>query len=436
MYVLLTGLSYRTAPVEVREKLALCSSDLNEAYNFLKNGAGIEGAVILSTCNRMEIYVTTRDLGKARETVYSFLENYSGMKCEDLEPYLYCFNCYEAIYHLFKVASGLDSMVLGETQIIGQVKEAYNLAKDLGATEGVLNTLFQKALYVGKRVRTETMIDQHPVSVSYAAVELARSMLGTLDGKTVMLVGAGEMSELAAYYLVQNGASSVIVSNRSYDNAVKLAEKFKGKAVKFDQIGDCLLLADIVISCTSAQHYVMRMDNCYQALKKRQGRKIIMIDIAVPRDIDPELGQIEGVFIYDIDDLQNVIDESYLARQRAARQAQKIVKEEMEAFSNWLSCLYVVPVIKALRMRGEEIKQKEITRAFNRLGNISEREKKVIVSMANSIVNQLLHFPIVNLKEMALNSDGHMYAEMAKKLFSLNVDEGEQEKYDNFEARN
>ncbi|SHG89684.1 glutamyl-tRNA reductase [Thermosyntropha lipolytica DSM 11003] len=436
MYILLTGLSYRTAPVEVREKLALCTHDLKEAYTCLKNEEGIEGVVILSTCNRMEIYATTRDLDKARERVYAFLAAYSGIKREELKPYLYDLSCYDAIYHLFKVASGLDSMVLGETQILGQVKEAYMRAKEEGATEGVINTLFQKALYVGKRVRTETMIDQHPVSVSYAAVELARSILGTLNGRTVMLIGAGEMSELAAYYLLQNGASSVIVSNRSYENALKLAAKFNGQAVRFDEIENYLLVVDIVISCTAAQHYVMRRDNCYKALQNRGGKKIIMIDIAVPRDIDPELGEIEGVFIYDIDDLKDVIDGSYLARQKAAKQAQKIIDEEMKIFNDWLSCLYVVPVIKALRSWGEEIKQKEITRAFNRLGNLSEREKKIIISMANSIVNQLLHFPIVNLKEMALcHNEGHLYAEVVKKLFSLHIDEGEGI-YDDFEVGN
>lgn len=436
MYILLTGLSYRTAPVEVREKLALCGNDLKKAYDFFKSYNEIEGVVILSTCNRMEIYTTTREPKEAVNVIFSFLEDYSGMDRDYLMPYLYQSNCYDAIYHLFKIVSGLDSMVLGETQIIGQVKEAYLLAADLEATEGVLNTLFQKALYVGKKVRTETMIDQHPVSVSYAAVELARSILGSLNDKTVMVIGAGEMSELATSYLVQNGASSVIVSNRSYDNALRLAEKFSGKAVKFDEMEKYLFAADIVISCTSANHYVMRRDNCETALKSRKGRKIILIDIAVPRDIDPELEKIEGVFIYDIDDLQNVVDASYLERQRAAKKARKIIAEEIEEFNEWLSCLYVIPVIKALRMRGEEIKQKEMARAFNRLGDLSEREKKVITSMANSIVNQLLHFPIINLKEMALSNQGHMYSEVAKKLFALNVEEEEQEKYDNFKNRN
>ncbi|WP_296865331.1 glutamyl-tRNA reductase [Thermosyntropha sp.] len=428
-------MSYRTAPVEIREKLALNGRGVDEAYDFLTKCDGIEGTVILSTCNRTEIYITTRDIEKSKGAIKSFFEDYMQIKYEEISPYLYQPSCHDAIYHLFKVASGLDSMVLGETQIIGQVKDAYQKARDLGVTEGVLNTLFQKAIYVGKRVRTETMIDQHPVSVSYAAVELARNILGSLTDKTVMVIGAGEMSKLATEYLVQNGASSVIVSNRSYDKALELAERFKGKAVKFDEMEKYLLVSDIIISCTSANHYVIRWDNCSNALKKRDGRKIIMIDIAVPRDIDPLLKDINGVFVYDIDDLQNVVDTSYLMRQKAARKAQKIIDEEIEQFNEWLSCLYVVPVIKALRNRGEEIKQKELGRAFNRLGNLSEREMKVIVSMANSIVNQLLHFPIINLKEMALGNQGHMYAELTKKLFALEVDEEEQDKYVGFEIR-
>jgi glutamyl-tRNA reductase len=319
----------------------------------------------------------------------------------------------------------MDSMILGETQILGQVKDAYQRAIDFKTSDGVLNTLFQRAINVGKRIRTETDIDRHPVSVSYAAVELARNVLGTLNGKTVMVVGAGEMSELTTRYLMSNGVNSVIVSNRSYDRAVSMAEALV-RAVRFDELAYHLASADIVISCTSANHCVLRQENCLEVLKRRKGGSIIMIDIAVPRDIDPDLGDIEGVYVYDIDDLQNVVDSSLLERQRAARAAENIITQELVKFNEWMGSLYVVPVITALKDRVTAIQQNELKKAFNRLGELSEHDQIVITSMANSIVNQILHNPIVNLKNIAATNQGHLYAELVNKLFDLQIDKREQ----------
>jgi len=435
MYVLLTGINHKTAPVEIREKFAFAANELQQAYDQLKSG-DVEGLVILNTCNRTELYATARDIEAGQRHLKSFLLKYSGLTAEELEQYIYQPNCYSAIDHLFRVSSGLDSMILGETQVLGQVKDAYQKAQELQVSDGVLNSLFQKALYVGKKVRTETAIDQHPVSVSYAAVELARATLGVLEDKTVLVVGAGETAELAAKYLLHNQVRSIIVSNRSFEKALDMASVMNGRAIRFDRLPEEIINADIVISCTAASHYVIRDDNCRAALLARQGEKIIMIDIAVPRDIEPSLGDIPGVYIYDIDDLHGVISSNFLARQKAAAKANEIITEELLDFNQWLASLYVVPVISALKIHGENIKQNELKRAFNRLGKVSDREQEVITAMAHAIVNQLLHYPVVNLKEMALSNQGHLYAEVVKKLFGLQLANEEQEGYVQIKAGN
>lgn len=429
MYILLTGLNHRTAAVQIREKLAFSNPVPEDIYRHLTSHKEIFGAVVLSTCNRTEIYVTVKDVEEGKRVLEDFMARCAGMEVAELRQYLYQPSCYEAIGHLFRVAAGLDSMVLGETQILGQVKDAYLRAIEVGASDGVLNTLFQKALHAGKRVRTDTGLDRHAVSISYAAVEMARNIFGSLEQKTVLVIGAGEMSELTARYLVDNGVSTVMVSNRSYERAVCLAERINGKAVYFDELPNWLPGADIVISCTAATHYVIRYEAVKEILLRRGGRKIFMIDIAVPRDIDPRVGEIEGVYLYDIDDLQNVVDSNLLERKKAARKGEMILQEELNEFNDWLSTLYVVPVIKALKQKGEAIRRAEVTRALNRLGNVSPRQEKIVNALASSIVNQLLHFPVVNLKEMGLTNQGHLYAEVAKHLFQLEVNNEENSCY-------
>lgn len=428
MYVLLTGINHKTAPVEIREKFAFGAAELELAYDELKH-KDVEGLVILNTCNRTEVYATARDIEAGQQQLKSFMLQYSGLTDEEIEKYLYQPNCYAAIDHLFRVSSGLDSMILGETQVLGQVKDAYLKARELQASDGVLNSLFQKAIHVGKKVRTETAIDQHPVSVSYAAVELAKKVLGTLEDKSVLVVGAGEIGELTTRYLQQNGVHSVIVSNRSFDKAVEMAEIFNGRAIRFDKLAGEMQEADIVISCTAANHYVIREDNCREVLESRRGQPIMLIDIAVPRDIEPSLAGIDGVFIYDIDDLNGVIHSNLNARQKAAHLANDIIREELVEFNEWLAALYVVPVISALKRHGEHIKQSELNKAFNRLGKVSDREREIITGLAHSIVNRLLHYPVVNLKEMAVSNQGHLYAEIVKKLFELQLPDEEQQEY-------
>lgn len=436
MYVLLAGLSHSTAPVEIREKCAFSEKQLESAYKQLTECKEIEGLVILSTCNRTELYATTRDIPSGQKVLKDYLLAYSGLSELQYQEYMYQPNCYDAIAHLFRVSSGLDSMILGETQILGQVKDAYEAARYYHASDSVLNALFQKALYVGKKVRTDTKIDQHPVSVSYAAVDLAEQQLGSLQNKTVLVVGAGETGQLTTRYLISNGIRSVIVSNRSFAKAQEMAALLGGQAIRLDQIAREMASADIVISCTAANHCVITKEICSDALRARQGRPIIFIDIAVPRDVDAGLQDIDGVTIYDIDDLQDFVNTSYQERRMAAQAAEEIIAEQMEEFNQWLASLYVVPVIAALKNTGETIKQAELKRAFNRMGTISERDQVIITNMAASIVNQLLRSPVLAMKEMAISNQGHLYAEVVKKLFDLDVDCEEEEYNEGFKIGN
>ncbi|MHB1418629.1 MAG: glutamyl-tRNA reductase [Bacillota bacterium] len=423
MFILVVGLNHRTAPVEIREKLAISRDDLPEALDSLRHKPHVEGCAILSTCNRTEIYAAVTDVDAGLDAVKKFLSQSCGLPSREFMDYLYNHTLYDAVRHLFRVASGLDSMILGETQILGQVREAYQCACDLGTTNGVLNTLFQQAITVGKRVRTETEIDRSAVSVSYAAVELAKKTLGNLGGRTVMIVGAGKMSRLTASYLVSNGVSEVIVCNRSHTKAEEMAREFGGTAVPFEQMFQFMDKVHIVISCTAASFPIIGQENMAAVMGRRQGKNILMVDIAVPRDIDPEVGRLPEVTLYDIDDLQQVIDQNLEERKKAAVWAEVIIDSEIQNFFNWLSSLFVVPTIVALKDKGNKIKEAEMRRALNRLGTISPKEKKIIGSMANSIVNQLLHDAIVNLKEYSTNShQGHLYAEILQNLFDLQVE--------------
>jgi len=421
MLILAVGVNYRTAPVEVREKLSFSEHSLGDWLGRLNAYPAIEGCVIISTCNRTEIYAATREMDEGLGAIRDLLSRKSGADISEIKNYTYVHSLYDAIRHLFRVAAGLDSMVLGETQILGQVRQAYQAACHHESTNKVLNTLFQQAITVGKRVRTETGIDKNAVSISYAAVELARQTFGSLQGKRVLVIGAGKMSELTAMHLVSNGVEGIIVSNRSYDRAAAMAGKFGGRAVRFNELFRCMDQADIVISCTSASHYVVRLNDVLEVMKKRSGRRLMIIDIAVPRDIDPSVGGIEGITLCDVDDLQNVVDQNLVERKRAALVGENIIEEELGQFMKWLGTQFVVPTIASLKALGEQVKQKEIRRALNRLGEISDHDRKVVGSMANSIVNQLLHIPVTRLKEYALTPEGHLYTEVLQNLFDLEV---------------
>jgi glutamyl-tRNA reductase len=419
--IAVVGLNHRTAPVEVREKLSFPSHTLKGALRRLKSYPVIEGCIILSTCNRTEIYAATLEMDEGINAIWDFLSRWSGVNKSEIKNFTYCHTLYDMIRHTFRVASGLDSMMLGETQILGQLRSAYLDAVEYEATNRVINTLFQLALTVGKRVRTETGIDRNAVSISYAAVELAKQHLGDLNKRQVLIVGAGKMSELTARHLVDNGISGVIVSNRSFERAEALAAQFGGRAVNFDELYKYMESADIVISCTAASHNVIKAEEMQQVMDKRKGRKIFMIDIAVPRDIETEVGELGGVTLYDIDDLKSVVDHNLTERRHAANKAELIIEEELEKFMKWHGTQFVIPTVTTLKNWGEEIKQKELQRALNRLGELSEHDQKVVSSLANSIVNQILHVPINQLKKYALTVEGHLYTEIMQNLFELDV---------------
>ncbi len=421
MFLVVVGLNHRTAPVEVREKLSFSEDSIPGHLKKLTSHKSIRGSIILSTCNRTEVYAAVLDVDKGLTKIREYLAKCCRTELSELKNYLYTYTLYDVITHLFRVASGLDSMIVGETQILGQVRTAYQIACEHGATNRVLNTLFQQAITVGKKVRTETFIDRNAVSISYAAVELARQIFAGLEGRSVLIVGAGKMSELTAKHLVANGVTSVLVSNRSFERAAELAKQFGGKAIRFDELFDYMARADIVISATAATHCIIEKPEMEKVMQLRKGKKIFIIDIAVPRDVDPGVNEVEGVSLFDIDDLQNVVDKNIQQRKKEAAKAEKIIEKEIAEFWKWLNTQFVIPTIAALKKRGEDIRQKEMTRAFNRLGNITEREKKIISSMANSIVNQLLHDPVMQLKHYALTQQGHLYTEILQNLFNLDV---------------
>lgn len=423
MFPVTVGLNHITAPVEIREKVSFHPSEIRSALQELITYPGLQGIVLLSTCNRLEIYAATTEVETGINSIKRFLAMHSNLEDKELFQYLYVHTLYDCVRHLFRVVSGLDSMIMGETQILGQVSDAYEKASKASVTNKVINVFFQNALTVGKRVRTETHIDQHPTSISYTAVELTKQVFGELKDRSILILGAGEMSALTAKHLVANGASTVMVSNRSYERAKALAAEFCGEAILFEELDRTLAHVDIVISATAATNFVILPDRIRNVMEARQYRPLLLIDIAVPRDIHPEVATIDGITLYDIDDLQGVVDHHQRAREKAALLAEHIIEEEMANFLKWHNSLFVVPTITALQRRGEQIKEALLNHSLNKLGDLTPKQEKVVRSLANSIVTHLLHAPITNLKEVANTNQGHLYTEILQNLFNLEVEE-------------
>ncbi|NOX20202.1 MAG: glutamyl-tRNA reductase [Nitrospirae bacterium] len=399
MKLLVTGLNHKTAPIEIREKVAFDGPKLEEGLKGLLKSQVIEGAVILSTCNRVELYLQTMNIDSARKYVVDFLAEFHKVNLPELEKSLYMFFDEEAVRHVFRVASSLDSMVVGEPQILGQVKDAFEYALQRKYTSVLLNKLFKKAISVAKRVRTETRIAENAVSISYAAVELAKKIFTDLSEKTFMLLGAGEMAELAVRHLISNGVKDVAVANRTYERGVELANQFCGRAVRFEQFKEELVYTDIIICSTGAPTYILYKNEMQSIMKKRKHKPVFIIDISVPRNIDPEINRIDNVYLYDVDDLQGVVDANMLERKKEAEKAERIINEEVEKFMKWRDSLDAVPTIVALRNFAEQIKNAELERLMNRIGEIDERQRKLIETSINAIVNKILHPPTVALKD-------------------------------------
>ena len=421
MHLTLVGLSHKTAPIAIREKLTFPAHVQPEALAALICGDEIAEAVILSTCNRTEIYaVAASDAGP--DAVIDFLCDFHDLDRHELARYLYVVEGHAVVKHLFRVVSSLDSMVVGEAQVLHQVKEAYDLACASDAARRLFHKLFRQSFEVGKRVRTETAIGESAVSISYAAVELAKKVFDTLEGRTVLVVGAGEMSELTAKHLVSHGVRSVLVANRTYERAVELADKFEGTAVPYEDLFEHMRKADIVISSTSAPGYVIGKDEVAGVMRGRRA-PLFLIDIALPRDVDPAVNDLPNAFVYDIDDLNGVVQSNLEERMREARRAEVIIDEEIASFESWIESLQVVPTIAAIRAGAEAMREEELAKAVRRLGTLSEKELATVDALSQAIVSKMLHGPTARLRESAAGKEGYLYVETARRLYGLDSDQ-------------
>ncbi len=421
--LIVIGLNHRTAPVDVREHLAFADQRLDEGNRRLHELQGVDEVAIVSTCNRVEVILASGDAEVAVEQVTDFLARENKDPGVDLKSHLYTRRGREAVRHVFRVASSLDSMVIGEPQILGQLKDSYARAASTGSTGTVLHRCFHRAFSVAKRVRTETGIAGRAVSVSSAAVELATKIFDRLEGKSVMLIGAGEMGELAARHLLAHGVGTMMVANRTFDRAVELAREFQATPIPFDEFGRYLHMADIVIGCTAASDFVLNMTLTQEALRQKKGRPIFCIDLGVPRNFDPRINELTNIYLYDVDDLGAVAEENLGERVREAEKAEQIVIHEVELFWRWLSHLAVVPTIIALREKIETIRQGELQKALNALGELTPEKQKVLETLSSGIVNKILHYPLTRLKDLNHRSEA-FYVDAARRLFDLDDTEG------------
>lgn len=424
MHILLVGLDHHTSPVEVRERLAFRPSQLQPAFTSLLHdpNAVLREAAILSTCNRVEVYGVADDPAAAVDTIRVFLHTFHDEPPHTFDGVLYVHTDAAAAQHLFATVSGVNSLVVGEAQIQRQVREAAQEAADRKALGPNLNTLFRHALAVGKRVRTETQIGRHAASVSQAGVELARSLLGGLQNAHVLLVGSGKVSELAAKNLLDNGARTITLVNRTLEHACALAQQWGGHALPFAELQAALNAADVVISSTSAPHTVIHRQHAEIALAARGGRPLIVIDLAVPRDVDDDVASVPGAHLYNVDDLQTVVATNLERRRGELEAVNAIVTSETHEFMRWLGARTVVPTLNELRAHAERIRQGEVEKALRRLGPLTERDRQIVEALSQGIVNKLLHQPTVRLKAQTHSSEGLRYASALQELFGLEGD--------------
>lgn len=412
----LIGVNHKTAPVEVRERLAIPDRKLPEALQQLLRVPGVGECMILSTCNRVEVLAQTTN---GSTDLRQFLAQYFGLEPASYESHLYEYHQHDAVRHVFRVASSLDSMIVGEPQILGQVKEAYATARAAGAVQSYLDLLLTRAFAVAKRVRTETAVGSSSVSIASVAVELAGKIFGSLQGKHVCLVGAGKMSELAARHLLAQGAGPIFVANRTYNRAVALAASFGGEAIRFDDLYNHCDRADIVITSTGSPVAIFKREHGEMFLARRKNRPMFFIDIAVPRDVDPEMNKLDGIFVYDIDDLQDAVSSHVEGRKKEAERAESIIEVEVERFQARLQTLHVVPTIVSLQDQFETIRQAELDRARGRLGKLSPEQEAAVEALSRGIVNKILHTPIRSLKSAAAGPEITNLIDSFRKIFDL-----------------
>ncbi len=414
--ILLLGVNHKKTPLAIREKLAL-SKGYDEPLYALAKVEGIKEYYLLSTCNRVEVLVCVEKGADVEAALSRFLFG-EAFSPEEFRRYLYCYRDTEAIHHLFMVAASLDSMIVGESQILGQLKEAYRHAAEVSGTGPILNRLLHKSFSVAKRVRSETRIGSSAVSISYAAIELAKKIFGSIQDKRVLLVGAGEMAELAAEHLVGNGATDVVVCNRTLGRALDLAKRFNGKAVGLNELFEQLEQVDIIVSSTGAPGIILQKSDVKPIMRGRRNKPLFFIDIAVPRDLDPQLNDLDNVYLYDIDDLHNVVELNKAERDKEAIKASRIVDEEALKFGNWLAGLGVSPTIADLRKKGDSVVQMELDRTLPKL-DLSPKEQKSVERMAHSIVSRMLHDPMLYLKSDSCKDQSTQKVDIFRSIFNL-----------------
>jgi glutamyl-tRNA reductase len=412
----LIGINHNSAPIELRERLAVPESRLADACRQLSAHPGVEEGLVVSTCNRVELVTHTAN---GHADLRTFLHTHFQLSSAELDPHLYEFRNRDAVRHVFRVASSLDSMVVGEAQILGQVKEAYATARAVGAARGRLDQLFSRAFAVAKRVRTETAVGSSSVSIASVAVELAKRIFGDLKGKTVFLIGAGKMSELAARHLLAHGCTSIFVSNRTYERAVGLAQKFEGQAIRFDDLHAACSKADIVITSTGAPHAIFEREHGERFLRRRKNRPMFFIDIAVPRDVSPEMAKLSGIFVYNLDDLQQAVSSHVADRRKEADLAEAIIALEVESFEARLQTLNVVPTILSLQEHLETIRQAEMDRVRGRLGPLTPEQEMAVEALTRGIINKVMHTPVTALKAAARDQESTTVMDVVRRLFNL-----------------
>ena len=419
--LLALGVSHKTAPVALRERLALPEGRAARILGDLTARPEIHEAVAISTCNRTELYLVAADPVEAENLALSELSRQAGIRPTELLGRLYSLRGDDAVRHLFSVAAGLDSMIVGEAEVQGQVKRAYELALVEGATGPISNRLFRDALGAGKRVRTETALGRSRVSVSSVAVDLARDVLGDLETRRVLVIGAGENGEMTAKALADRGVRTVFVANRRYDRAIGLAQRFGGEAVRFDDLPTEIVDADIVVGCTSSPHLIVGADELELVAEERAGRPLLLIDIAVPRDIDPKVRELPGITLYDMDDLQRTVARNLDVQEAEATRARTVIKEELQRFDRWLSTLDVVPTIAALRERGDEVVQQVLRENEGRWESLSDADRERLELMARALVSRLLHEPTTRLKRPADDDAAYVHLQALRELFGLDT---------------
>ncbi len=429
--IVLVGLNHKTAPIEIRERFAVVCVDTRGPLERLAKLRVLHEAFYISTCNRMEVLFTTATLDEGIGAVVGLLAEMYGQTRAALKPYLYTYIDQEAVKHLFRVGCSLDSMVVGEPQILGQVKDAYRQAIEVKTSGVILNRLLHKSFSVAKQVRTETRIGSSAVSISYAAVELAKKIFQDLKGKTALLIGAGEMAELAAEHLLANGVERILVANRTLESALALARRFHGTTVAWEELAEELRRADIIISSTGSPEPILTAEEVKQRMRARRNRPLFFIDIAVPRDIDPDVNRIDNVYLYNIDDLHGIVEINRAERLKEVARAEHIISAEALKFDAWLRTLEIVPTIVSLREKAEQIREAEVRKTLSQLNPLSDEEIEAIQVLTQSVVNKLLHDPILFLKRTSTRARKDFYLDVARKLFHLDEDELEMEREEN-----